>query len=291
MPRSSLLTIYKTFIRSQLDYADIIYDQAYNSAFHDKLEFIQYNACFAITGAIRGTLTEKIYQGLELGLESLKSRRWCRKLYHFYKIFNKKSPFYLLKLIPNFNRVHNTSLSYNIPPPRKVRHDYFKNSFFPSAITEWNKLDLNIRNSASLNIFKKKLLNFIRLCANSIFDIHNPFEIKLLTRLRLGLSHLHEHTFRHCFQDTLNPLCKCSKDIVSKMHYFLHCTNFLIPRQTLFQKIRNIDDSILSQSETQVTQTLLYGNQNYHPSINKLITISTIEYLISTERFKYSLFD
>ena len=38
LPRSTLLTIYKTFIRSRLDYANIIYDQAYNSAFHDKLE-------------------------------------------------------------------------------------------------------------------------------------------------------------------------------------------------------------------------------------------------------------
>ena len=99
----------------------------------------------------------------------------------------------------------------------------------------------------------------MRPCANSIFDIHNPLGIKLLTRLRLGLSHLHEHKFRHCFQDTLNPLCECSKDIESTMHFFLHCTNFLIPRQTLFQKIRNIDDSILSQSETQLTQTRLYG--------------------------------
>ena len=37
LPRSTLLTIYKTFIRSRLDYADIVYDQAYNSVFHDKL--------------------------------------------------------------------------------------------------------------------------------------------------------------------------------------------------------------------------------------------------------------
>ena len=203
LPRSSPLTIYKTFIRSRLDYADIIYDQAYNSAFHDKLESIQYNACLAITGAIRGTSTEKIYQ--ELGLESLKSRRWFRKLCHFYKIFNEQSPSHLFNLMPNFNRVHNTRLSYNIPPI-KVRHDYFKNSFFPSAISEWNKLDLNIGNSASLNTFKKKLLNFIRPCANSICDIHNPLGFKLLTRLRLGLSHLHEHKSRHRFQDTLNPL-------------------------------------------------------------------------------------
>ena len=210
-------------------------------------------------------------------------------LCHFYKIFNEKCPSYLFNLIPNFNRVHNTRLNYNIPPI-KVRHNYFKNSFFPSAITELNKFKLNIRNSANLNIFKKKPLNFIRPCANSIFNIHNPLRIKLLTRLRLGLSHLHEHKFRHYFQDTLNPLCECSKDIESTMHFFLHCTNFLIPRQTLFQKIRNIDDSILSQSETQLTQTLLYGNQNYHSSINKLIIISTIEYLISTERFTWFLF-
>ena len=88
--RSSLLTIYKTFIRSWLDYADVIYDQAYNSAFHDRLGSIQYNACLAITGAIRGTSTENIYQ--ELGLESPRSRCWFRKLCHFYKTFNENPP-------------------------------------------------------------------------------------------------------------------------------------------------------------------------------------------------------
>ena len=82
---------------------------------------------------------------------------------------------------------------------------------------------------------------------------------------------------------TLNRLCECGKDIESTMHFFLRCTNFLIPRQTLFQKIRNIDDSILSQSKTQLTQTLLYGNQNYHSSINRFIIISNIKYLILTE--------
>ena len=85
LPRSFLLTIYKTFIRSRLDYADIICDEAYDSAFHGKLESIKYNVCLAKTGAISGTLTE-------LGLESLKSRCWFRKLCHFYKLFNEKSP-------------------------------------------------------------------------------------------------------------------------------------------------------------------------------------------------------
>ena len=74
VPRSSLLTIYKTFIRSQLDFADVIYDQACNSSFHEKLESIQYNACLAVAGAISGRSSEKLY------VESLKSRRWFRKL-------------------------------------------------------------------------------------------------------------------------------------------------------------------------------------------------------------------
>ena len=163
--------------------------------------------------------------------------------------------------------VHNTRFR----SPMKVRYDYFKNSFFSSAITEWNRLDLNIRNSASLSAFKKNLLNLILPRANNIFDVHNPIRIKLLTRLHLGLSHLHEHKFRLCIQNTLNPLCKCGKYIESTIHLFLHCTNFLIPRQTLFQKIGNTDENILSQSETQLTQTLLYGNQDYHSSINRII--------------------
>ena len=72
LPRSALITIYKAFARLHIDYGDIIYDQAYNMSFHNKLESSQYNACFAIAGAIRGISKEKLYQ--ELGLESLQLR-------------------------------------------------------------------------------------------------------------------------------------------------------------------------------------------------------------------------
>ena len=95
IPRQALVTIYKAFVRPHLDYGHILYDQAHNASFHQKLEKMQYNACIAITGAIRGTLKEKIYQ--ELGLESLESRRWFRKLCFFFKILKNKSPDYLFK--------------------------------------------------------------------------------------------------------------------------------------------------------------------------------------------------
>ena len=52
LPRVALITIYKAFIRPHHDYGDILYDQAFNMFFHQKLESIRYNACLAITGAI-----------------------------------------------------------------------------------------------------------------------------------------------------------------------------------------------------------------------------------------------
>ena len=71
LPRRALLTIYKCFIRPNLDYGDFIYDQPNNGSFCSKIESVQYNAALAITGTIRGTSQTKLYR--ELGLESLKS--------------------------------------------------------------------------------------------------------------------------------------------------------------------------------------------------------------------------
>ena len=83
LPRQYLVAVYKAFIRPHLDYGDIIYNQTYNYSFDQKMESIQYNAAIAITGAIRGTPTEKLYQ--KLGLESLRKRRRYRKLYNFFQ--------------------------------------------------------------------------------------------------------------------------------------------------------------------------------------------------------------
>ena len=49
-----------------------------NEYFCEKLESLQYKAALVITGAIQGTSHDKIYQ--ELGFESLKSRRWYKRL-------------------------------------------------------------------------------------------------------------------------------------------------------------------------------------------------------------------
>ena len=98
LTRAPLITIYKSFIRPHLDYGDVIYDQNFNMSFQQKMETIQYNAALAITGAIRGSSREKLYQ--ELGLETLQQQRWYRKLCRFYKILKSVSE------VPLFNYSH-----------------------------------------------------------------------------------------------------------------------------------------------------------------------------------------
>ena len=106
LPRDSLVTIYKSFIRPHLDYGDVIYDQPNNDLFSDKIEQLQYKTCLAIKGAIQGTSREYLYN--ELRLESLSSRRWCRKLCTIYKLLSTQCPKYLFSIIPSSERFYDT---------------------------------------------------------------------------------------------------------------------------------------------------------------------------------------
>ena len=73
LSRNSLLTIYKTFVKPNLDYADIIYDKPLSESFKDKFEMVQYNAALATTVALKGKSRDRIYK--ELGVESFAERR------------------------------------------------------------------------------------------------------------------------------------------------------------------------------------------------------------------------
>ena len=134
------------FFRPHLDYNNIIYDQMYNGSLQQKVE--------AIPGAIRGTAKENFFQ--ELGLESLQYRWWYRKLCCFYEVLKN------LFLKDLFNIIHkldrwNSTRNANNTPHFKVKHSFLKNTFFPSAIIEWNKLDLEIQNTPGINIFKNNI--------------------------------------------------------------------------------------------------------------------------------------
>ena len=71
-------------------------------SFCEKLESVQYEAALAIIGAVQGTSGNKIYE--ELGIESLKSRRWYRRLSCMFEIIKEEAQNYLINLIPKCNQ-------------------------------------------------------------------------------------------------------------------------------------------------------------------------------------------
>ena len=122
------------------------------------------------------------------------------------------------------------------------RTEFYKNTFVPNSIFEWNNLIPNVRKSESFAQFRKRLLTKVRPTQNSVFMIRDSTGLKLLTRLRLGLSQLKEHKFNHNFENTINPLCPCSLDTESVSHFFLRCHNYSELRLNLKNELRRIDE-------------------------------------------------
>ena len=186
-----------------------------------------------------------------------RSRWWYRKIAMFYKIYNSKSPFYL------FNLILETTSSYATRNVDfillvKIKHIFFKNTFFSSAIIEWNKLDLTIQNAQSFGILESNILTFIRPTPKSFFNCYNHKGIWLMTRLRLGLSHLCEHKLIYNFQNCINLLCRCSLDSESTSHFFLHCT--LFDNKILLCTLNKIDCKLIEANKYSFIETLLFGN-------------------------------
>ena len=197
LPRSPLITMYKSYIQLHLDYGDILYDQTYNTSFHQKPERIQYNAYLA---------------GRFLALQKrdfLKNQAQS----------SRKSLDYLYSIIPQcisryITKNTDTVRSFN------TRHTFYKMSFFLSTTVEWNNLDQELMKCESYSLFPYNILKFIRsfIC---FFNCQTIIGIKSFIRLYLSLSHLQEHAFKRTFQNTFNPVSDCGMDVKSCTHVLL----------------------------------------------------------------------
>ena len=87
--------------------------------------------------------------------------------------------------------------------------------------------------------------------ANSKLKCHNPKELKFITRLRLALSRLKEHKFKHSFQNIINPLCSYGLDIGSTEQFLLRCSQFLNESSTLLSTVANSNYKLLYSVLTQ----------------------------------------
>ena len=92
------------------------------------IEQAQYTAALAVTGAWKGTGRQRLYE--ELGWESMYSRRWYRRLFHFFQLRQSKTPVYLFNEIPS-----ELQIPYMVHNPRNYdpnvcRTDRSSNSYF-----------------------------------------------------------------------------------------------------------------------------------------------------------------
>ena len=212
---------------------------------------------------------------------SLSARRKIHSLNTYYKIIKGLCPKYITSILPT--QVQNIT-NYNLRNrsnrrPKFTRLKSSQNSFIPWATREWNKLDINIRESPSLNIFKNKITpkttfsHYNRLCSG--------YNGKLLTRLRLGLSGLHAHLFKYNFKDS--PICPlCQSEPETSYHFFLSCPTHHLARYHFFQMLSselNLDPI----NSTNILKTILYGqvDLNLQPILLRIV----YQYIELTGRF------
>ena len=143
-----------------------------------------------------------------------------------------------------------------------IKHNFFKNTFFPSTIIELAKLDSAIRNSTSCNSFKESILKFIIPAQNSILQCQNHKAIKYIKRLRVDFSLIHDHKFKYSFQDTINWRCTFSLEAETTNDFVLHCPYYEKECHILITSIGSIKSSILDQNDNKLVKILFCSLDN-----------------------------
>ena len=102
----------------------------------------------------------------------------------FHKIVNGATPSYATSYLDtNENRVYTTRGSDQNKIRRvKARIEHFKQSFLNGT---WYKLNSSLREAKNIKHLKYMFKEFFDLKQGSLFAIHEPVSVKLLSRLRL----------------------------------------------------------------------------------------------------------
>ena len=132
------------------------------------------------------------------------------------------------------------------------RTDCCKYSLFLCTLNDWFNLDLSIRNSKTISIFKSKLLYFTRPVQNNIFNIFDPEGLKLLTRPRF------------------------------------HCHHFTLCRIDLMNSLKSICNNFESTTNNNKITLLLYGDSRFDGNKNELILQSSIKYIKTDSPDRFS---
>lgn len=272
LDRKSLQTIFISFIRPLLEYANVVWDNCTQQQSND-LEKIQNEAARIVTGATKLASIQSLLS--DTGWESLASRREKHKLILYYKMVNNMTPEYLSSLVPptvgsisRYNLRNETNLQ-TIP----ARSQHYYNSFLPSTTRIWNNLPEDTKNSLSVATFKNKLNNNINK-PPQYYQSGSRLGQIYHARLRLNCSSLRQHLFQKNIID--NPLCECGV-VENTSHFFLICNRFGQIRQDLLNRV-----SIYCQPTVNI---FLYGSTDLPDDQNEDIFLAVQDFILKSKRF------
>ena len=104
--------------------------------------------------------------------------------------------------------------------------------------------------------------------------------LSLLTQLRVGLSKLNHHKFKHNFRDTTNPMCSTNDGIEDTEHSLLLCPYFDVHRRDLltgiFALLRPL--GYVDLANDFLLQLLLYGDKDFPDSVTGHILELTLDF-------------
>ena len=269
----SLETIYFSFIRPILEYADVVWT---NCTIDEKYELdkIQNEAMRIVTGATKLVSIDNLYK--ETGWDSLEKRRNAHKLVLFYKILNNQTPHYLKSLIPP---LVSEGSSYTLRNGNNIqipfcRSQLYSDSFIPSSINLWNALPDEIRNKPTLSSFKHAIRSYNKLEVPKFYCYGDRVAQILHCRLRTNCSSLNLTLFQKGISQS--PLCTCG-EVESAEHYFLRCHAYDMAREELLRAVNPI--CVAS------TKLLLFGDKSLSYENNVLIFNAVHKYIILSHRF------
>ena len=272
--RKSFATIYFAYIRSLLEYADVLWDNCTQQQCNE-IEKIQLEAGRIVTGATKLVEIDKLYK--ELGWLKLSERRDLHKLFLFFKMNHGLSPLYLSNLLPlhvgelSSYRLRNAENYVGIRANTRA----YAESFLPSTLQAWNNLPEAFRSADTLGAFKH-LLTLDTPKVPAYYDCGDRLDQISHTRLRTECSSLNQHLFSCNLVQ--NPYCLCG-EIEDNKHFLLTC-----PRHTQMRA-----EMVLSiQQKTNVeltTDVLLFGTDAVSVEVNTFIFKAVQKYAKLSKRF------
>jgi ribonuclease P/MRP protein subunit RPP40 len=152
LDKASFIMLYKSLVRSQLEYAHAVWSP-YKSSLILDIEKVQMRATKMVSGCKSLTYIERLKF---LRLPTLKFRRLRGDMLETFKILNGM---YDPDLVPTFSmstniRTRGHTLKLEV---ERAKYDLRKYSFTSRVVSVWNTLSEDIVRAKSINSFKNKL--------------------------------------------------------------------------------------------------------------------------------------